>query len=1232
MSRSKKKEPGMSAEDLKRQMYQSLQSAGVLNNLKGYLRQSVINELRGKHQGSRAENDLDLLAATMKKNAESTWNQKVVDNLILHHLKQSRYLYSLSLFQQESGIDEYDEALTEELLLRLGASPDLLRNHNDKENNQSFPSPNSSSTPVAADNGSKSLMWKLLSRVSSAQNLSTKLNQDSLKEMKQNPKPMSLADKLQAVDTEMDYTLRERRQGDIDYCQSVATLASATRRAEEVADKRARESFEQWKKVELVAMRVSESEKAREQILSKTRELENDYSQRKEALVSREKNAIERLSIQKESLEKDLYQQRQLLLCELEQIRMREKNLQERELMMRDMESVKLKELDLMKSDVLNQQRSNVIGQTTGVKVPTPERTRRDSVVSSCAESLRKSLTGRESRQLDEVLRELDSRSGEAEMLRRELETLKGELTETKSHVRKITEPKPSPRQRNEISPRTSNENDSSLRKRLDDLSRQLNDWKKQDRAEKEANIQNEIGRWKTEVSKLSDARDKLDEKQRQLEQMTSRIQTRINSEPKDSASPRFNEPASKSLRILMDDVTKEPSIRDYDPVHPGHVRWADEMPYSVQPRLTEGGRSPRYSSHNTTGNSNLDFDDSSTTTSSGDLSTSGLRQDIQNKFRTLEKESEDLEQMYKRYIQSNYKHISPDVPGYSQRQLLPRHDLKTSHREKPRSSTAAKSVSRTSNKPANKPQTKSNPTTIPEYQSKPTGTIHTKPLEMEKTSPITLNENTDDINQSQGPIPLINLEKKHDSSESSIASSVSANNNERSFNAEEEKLALSHPEQQQIPFKDKLESFSSQKGKKHSDSNTPSLSEDPKPLSDILKPKPTVRQSTLHPITTPPTKLPPISPQDGESSPLAVSDLLTGESEKEKSKPIVSSQTMLPELKPRSFMMSQPEATVNSQSDSISEELLSSTSSEMSDPLRRSSLEVKSPFERSSLLEKKREELQHVGGIFDSLELPKHDVKSLDHEEPDKHDVQSPKRDLNLGLDFRNVGDIENLLQSIDKSSARSLDCETDRGLAELLNQVEPKASVTSQKDLGFPLMSQSQQKQPVVTSQTMYSADEDSLSRNVGDKIKKADKESKSSSERDPNLLSDKSNDYSDEFLSSTDSKTASEVKTMSDFEPSSTSIPHIDDKVTGMQQSNDEDKSGADANWSTLQLDKSGEFAGFDHAKQQVQSPRISENRQKENQNVVDVFEESQSSDSIDAGSRGEKKSQSSGDDFW
>ena len=90
----------------------------------------MINNLRTRSSingNINAKNSSNLLSATMysKKGklylnnfsllinffvcslSGDNWIQKVLDNLILHHIKRSNYHYTLSLFQQESGLKKY---------------------------------------------------------------------------------------------------------------------------------------------------------------------------------------------------------------------------------------------------------------------------------------------------------------------------------------------------------------------------------------------------------------------------------------------------------------------------------------------------------------------------------------------------------------------------------------------------------------------------------------------------------------------------------------------------------------------------------------------------------------------------------------------------------------------------------------------------------------------------------------------------------------------------------------------------------------------------------------------------------------------------------------------------------------------------------------------------------------------------------------------------------------------
>lgn len=85
------------------------------------------------------------------------------------------------------------ESLTEDLLHRLGASPDILdQNIKNKENEASFRAPNSSSTPVANSNDKKLLMWNILSRISSPLHMMMKKDEMSVKEEREKGRQMSL--------------------------------------------------------------------------------------------------------------------------------------------------------------------------------------------------------------------------------------------------------------------------------------------------------------------------------------------------------------------------------------------------------------------------------------------------------------------------------------------------------------------------------------------------------------------------------------------------------------------------------------------------------------------------------------------------------------------------------------------------------------------------------------------------------------------------------------------------------------------------------------------------------------------------------------------------------------------------------------------------------------------------------------------------------------------------------
>ncbi|KAG5833182.1 hypothetical protein ANANG_G00273160 [Anguilla anguilla] len=77
-------------------------------------------------------------------------------------------------------------------------------------------------------------------------------------------------------------------------------------------------------------MKLEEQEKSRKEIQELRRDLERTYQLKSEALINREKNAIERLQKQQEIEEKEIYMQRQLVLKEIDAVRNREVDLRQR--------------------------------------------------------------------------------------------------------------------------------------------------------------------------------------------------------------------------------------------------------------------------------------------------------------------------------------------------------------------------------------------------------------------------------------------------------------------------------------------------------------------------------------------------------------------------------------------------------------------------------------------------------------------------------------------------------------------------------------------------------------------------------------------------------------------------------------------------------------------------------------------------------------------------------------
>lgn len=276
------------------------------------------------------------------------------------------------------------------------------------------------------------------------------------------------------------------------------------------------------------------------------------------------------------------------------------------------------------------------------------------------------------------------------------------------------------------------------------------------------------------------------------------------------------------------------------------------------------------------------------------------------------------------------------------------------------------------------------------------------------------------------------------------------------------------------------------------SDSDHSSISEPViVPMGDKSLPMP--KQRTLPPLSPQQrTSLPPIQTNKGKAPTVSVSELLSGSEN-------------------QGFIPGKSESAESSSDESN----------------RRYTGADDSPrFNRPTLLEKKKDEL------FSS--------KSVELE------AKSPNRNAR----FEENDGFNEILQNIDLRSSRSMEDGMDPKLTDLLNKLEPAPSLTKATEPN----------QGIVTSPTrslrhdQYSVTSPTSSLNhsrgivtppkTKDQVVEVKDDPSSQSGFSEKKVSDKrskDDDYSDEFASS-----ASEVKTMSDFEQSTTSIPRIEEKV--------------------------------------------------------------------------------------
>ncbi|KAJ7407674.1 Oral-facial-digital syndrome 1 protein [Willisornis vidua] len=234
----------LSQEELRKRLYQTFKSRGVLDTLKTQLRNQLIHELMhpilsGELQPQTVPSDDSSLLVTAS------------NTLVADHLQRCGYEYSLSVFFPESGLEKKKASGTQ------------------KENK---------------------------------------------------------AEKLQLIDEQFADSYPQHQK----YESLEVKLHEYRKEIEKQLEAEMHQKLEHFKEVEIAKIKMEEKVQTQKEISELRHELERTHQAKSEALISREKNAIERLQKQQEIEAKEVYTQRQSLLKDIEAIRTREVELKER--------------------------------------------------------------------------------------------------------------------------------------------------------------------------------------------------------------------------------------------------------------------------------------------------------------------------------------------------------------------------------------------------------------------------------------------------------------------------------------------------------------------------------------------------------------------------------------------------------------------------------------------------------------------------------------------------------------------------------------------------------------------------------------------------------------------------------------------------------------------------------------------------------------------------------------
>ncbi|XP_072300661.1 centriole and centriolar satellite protein ofd1 isoform X2 [Eucyclogobius newberryi] len=294
MSASREEE--LSPDELRRRLYQTFKSKGLLDTLKTQLRNRLIQEL--KHPPLTQGKSPAVVKGVSC--VVSACNCIVAD-----YLQNSGYEYSLSVFNPECGLSQGKKLSKQDILQLVKIAPESSMYK----------------ALLAQENCDKSFLMSLLMQLS--HHSMHEQGNDVVTQTTMSSYGESLVDKMKMIDKEYD---SHCGKGDRFFTLQ-SKLESYKKEIEERLQAEMKTKLQHFKDVELAKMQMEEKAKYNKEFVKVKHELEETYEMKSKLLMEREKNAIARLQKQQEIEEKNVYMQRQEVLKEIEAARNKESEL-----------------------------------------------------------------------------------------------------------------------------------------------------------------------------------------------------------------------------------------------------------------------------------------------------------------------------------------------------------------------------------------------------------------------------------------------------------------------------------------------------------------------------------------------------------------------------------------------------------------------------------------------------------------------------------------------------------------------------------------------------------------------------------------------------------------------------------------------------------------------------------------------------------------------------------------